>query len=109
MVYSERTRKKYLPKFKKPANCKLIFDTEVKEKLVKTLFYHLRNNGGSIPTEFNLFLYRYFIRFSFKQCKSEIKKETGTLIVKPIYDGKILSEEDIEDLVLDLVEDLRTK
>jgi len=30
-----------------------------------------------------------------------------TLIIRPLYEGKVLSEEDIEDLILDLVEDLK--
>jgi len=80
---------------------------EIKERIVRTFLYHLRNNGGSIPTKFIFTAYGYFLQFKFKECRA--REEDGTLIISPLYKGEILSEKDIEDLILDLVENLGIK
>lgn len=79
-------RKEYHPIFKSPP--KVILEEEDKEKLVKTFFYNLRNNGGSIPSKF-LFLHKNkIIQFSFENCKARLDREV--LIVKPVYSSQIL-------------------
>lgn len=101
-----RTKRKYLPKFKPPpSGCKLIFNEDVKEKVLRTFFHYLRNNGGSLPMKFSFIAYGYFLEFKFKECRA--REENGILIISPLYKGEILSDEDIEDLILDLVEGLR--
>ena len=79
-------RKEYFPIFKYPP--KVILEEEDKERLVRTFFYNLRNNGGSIPTKF-LFLHENkIIQFFFKKCRARLDEEV--LIIKPIYSSQVL-------------------
>lgn len=79
-------RKKYYPIFKLPP--KVVLKERDKEKLVKTFFYNLRNNGGSIPTRFLSLYENKIIQFTFENCRARLDREI--LIVKPVYSSQIL-------------------
>jgi len=103
-MFEERTRKKYLPKFKPPSGCKLSFNEQVKEKVFNAFFYHLRNDGGGIPMQFICTVEDHFFRFTFRETKCRM--EDDILILRPIYEGEELDDRALEQYMIDLAREI---
>lgn len=88
MLREEEISREYNPIFKPPSRVSLREDDT--ERLIGAFFYHLKNNGGSLPNKFLFLVNNEIVQYTFSHCKSKLDRET--LIIKPVYLGQILSE-----------------